>query len=678
MSQKIRIRAMQANQVEIEIDGVIGYWDDGDAVDADYFIDALNWYAAMGTPLLICINSIGGSYIQGLRIAEAIKSYPHAITTRVEDRAYSIASLIAMSGKRREIAANASGIMIHKPWAEDVSGTAEQLREVADMLDEITAIFADDYLRLTGVDVKAYLDGTDHHFAPQDCLDQGFVDAIVTDPEIIRGELAPPPARTRPVEQIAASLRACIQARHNLNHTIAADPKPGEVRTKQTPPEPAITRSTTMADPATTAPAPAAPVDVQAIQAKALADIQARNRDLIDTGKAYAKFGGEALAMQAVAEGWEKDQLNAALMKAMAAGPAHATYGAGARAQDNLDAQTNGFKHFGEFAHHVRNAALGNGRVDERLVRAAATSYANEGSGGDGGFAVPPQFAQAIAALAMEEDSLLAMTDSTPVTGNSMSFPKDETTPWGSTGVIANWEGEGDTNTERKPVLSLDHLRLKKLVCMVKATDELLADTQAMAAYLRNKMGQAVRWKSNDAIINGTGVGQPLGILRGGSVVEVAKETSQAADSIVAANIAKMYARVFKAGGPVVWLHNPDAFPQIITLSLNSNPIWVPNNQGFQGAPNGFLLGRPLIETDACDTVGDVGDLILANMGGYRSITKAGGESFSESMHLHFDQDIVAYKLVFRMDGQPSLSAAVTPPNSAATRSHFATLAARA
>jgi hypothetical protein len=30
------------------------------------------------------------------------------------------------------------------------------------------------------------------------------------------------------------------------------------------------------------------------------------------------------------------------------------------------------------------------------------------------------------------------------------------------------------------------------------------------------------------------------------------------------------------------------------------------------------------------------------------------------------------------MDGQPSLSAAVTPPNSAATRSHFATLAARA
>jgi HK97 family phage major capsid protein len=134
---------------------------------------------------------------------------------------------------------------------------------------------------------------------------------------------------------------------------------------------------------------------------------------------------------------------------------------------------------------------------------------------------------------------------------------------------------------------------------------------------------------------------------------------------------------VFKAGGPVVWLHNPDAFPQIITLSLNSNPIWVPNNQGFQGAPNGFLLGRPLIETDACDTVGDVGDLILANMSGYRSITKAGGESFSESMHLHFDQDVVAFKLVFRMDGQPALSKAVTPPNSSATRSHFATLAAR-
>ena len=187
-----------------------------------------------------------------------------------------------------------------------------------------------------------------------------------------------------------------------------------------------------------------------------------------------------------------------------------------------------------------------------------------------------------------------------------------------------------------------------------------------------------VAWKVNDAIINGTGAGMPLGILNGGSVVSVAKESGQAADSVVAANVAKMYARVLMGGGQTVWLMNPDVFPQVITLSLNSNPIWVPASQGLQGAPNGLLLGRPIVMTDACDTVGDVGDLILANMGGYRAITKAGGEEFATSMHLWFDQGVEAFRLTFRMDGQPVLASAITPPNSAVTRSHFATIAARA
>jgi len=382
--------------------------------------------------------------------------------------------------------------------------------------------------------------------------------------------------------------------------------------------------------------------------------------------------------MQAVAEGWTHDQLNAKLMQAMAAGPAHATYGSGARAESNLDQQTFGFKSMGEFAFHVRNAALGNGRLDQRL-QAAATTYGNTEAGPDGGFAVPPQFATEIASTALEEQSLLSMADNTPISGNSMSFPKDESTPWGSTGVIATWDGEGDSANQRKPILGLDTLRLRKLRVLVPASDELLADSAAMTSHLTKKMGEAVLWKSNDAIVNGTGAGQPLGILNAGSLVAQAKEGSQAADTIVAANIAKMYGRCMKgAGANLVWLINPDAYQQVITMTLGDQPIWTAPTQGLRNAPDGLLLGRPIILTDACDTVGDQGDIILANMAGYRAITKAGGEDFSESMHLWFDQDITAFKLVFRMDGQPALTAAVTPPNSAVTRSHFVALAARA
>jgi len=91
-----------------------------------------------------------------------------------------------------------------------------------------------------------------------------------------------------------------------------------------------------------------------------------------------------------------------------------------------------------------------------------------------------------------------------------------------------------------------------------------------------------------------------------------------------------------------------------------------------------LLLGRPVIKTDTLQTLGDKFDIILANMAGYTTITKAGGAELATSMHLYFDQQLMAFRLTFRMDGQPLLSGAVTPPNSSVTRAHFVTLDARA
>lgn len=420
------------------------------------------------------------------------------------------------------------------------------------------------------------------------------------------------------------------------------------------------------------APAPAAPaVDAAAIRAQALAELQARNTELIAMGE---RFKAPELAARAVAEGRDEQWLRDAILERTATAPlaqrGHITM------TDNFDQKKHGFRSLGEYAWHVRQASLRNGAIDERLTRAAST-YGAEGAGPDGGYAVPPDFASEITRPVLTEDSLLAYADNVPVSGNGMTYPKDETTPWGSTGVYAAWESEAATLAQKKPALGSSALRLKKLAVLVGATDELLADAVAMSAYLQAKMREAVAWKVNDAIVNGTGAGMPLGIRTAASLISVAKESGQAAASVVAANVAKMYARVLRGGGNLVWLMNPDVFPQIITLTLNNNPIWVPPSQGFQGAPDGFLLGRPIVQTDACQTAGTAGDIILANMGGYRAITKAGGEEFATSMHLWFDQGVEAFRLTFRMDGEPILASAITPPNSSSTRSHFATIAVR-
>lgn len=404
-----------------------------------------------------------------------------------------------------------------------------------------------------------------------------------------------------------------------------------------------------------------------------------RTNEIFAIGEDHEDIGGLQLARAAIKDGISVAEFQTKLLAAKREKAANAgvQFGAGARTKDNLaDDPKRGFASYGEFCADVVRASSGKD-TSERLIR-AATTYGNEANGPDGGYAVPPQFAGEIASVAYAEDSLLSLCDNTPVAGNTMTFPKDETTPWGSTGITAAWEGEASQTTPKKPALGEAQLKLRKLKVLVAASDELLADASAMSTYITRKCGEAVEWKVNDAVINGTGAGMPLGVMVAASTVSQAKETGQTAATINAANVSKMYGRVIKGpGANLAWIVHPDAINQIMQLTIGDQSIWTPPQSGFKDAPNGFLLGRPILESDACQTLGTVGDIILGNFNGYRAITKAGGAEFAQSMHLWFDQDLMAFRLTFRMDGQPALAAAVSPKNGSSTRSHFATLATR-
>lgn len=411
---------------------------------------------------------------------------------------------------------------------------------------------------------------------------------------------------------------------------------------------------------------------------RALDATNKRNADIMTIGENHADYDGVELAARAIAEGKTVQEFQALMLEQIRKGQPSkpATSAPYITVTENADADLKrGFKHFGDFANSVMQSHR---NVDERLTR-STTTYSNEAAGPDGGYAVPPEFGQRIVDMAMEEQSLLALSEQTPISGNSMRFPKDEGTPWGTSGITATWENEAAVKTPTKEnELRESELRLKKLMVLVPATEELLADSTAMTTHLTRKMGVRLDWKVQDAVVNGIGAGQPLGITKSSAYVSQAKETSQTTDTINAQNVAKMLGRVIGgAGARFAWLINPDAYNQVITMTLNNNPVWTPPSAGFKDAPSGFLLGKPIIQTDTCQTLGDKFDIILANMAGYTTITKSGGAELATSMHLYFDQQLMAFRLTFRMDGQPLLSGPVTPPNSAITRAHFVTLDAR-
>lgn len=337
-----------------------------------------------------------------------------------------------------------------------------------------------------------------------------------------------------------------------------------------------------------------------------------------------------------------------------------------------------GFKNLAEFALAVKAAASPGGRVDERLlIGAAPTNYHETGGASGEGYMVPPQMRNEIWEVVTGDDSLLGAVETEPTSGNSVEFIKDETTPWGATGVQSYWRAEGAQMSASKLVTELETMRLHELYAFVLATGELLADAPRLNARLTRKSGLAIRYKLNEAIVNGTGAGQPLGWFTSGAKVSVAKESGQAAATVVAANVAKMYARVMNPG-TATWYINQDVLPQLLTMTLGNNSVWTPPATGFQNAPGGFLFGRPVQFLENCQTLGTQGDIQLVNPKGYYAITKSSGIEFAESMHLFFDYNINAFRWIFRANGQPFLSAPVSPAKGTATRSHFVVLDTRA
>jgi HK97 family phage major capsid protein len=183
------------------------------------------------------------------------------------------------------------------------------------------------------------------------------------------------------------------------------------------------------------------------------------------------------------------------------------------------------------------------------------------------------------------------------------------------------------------------------------------------------------------AIFSGTGAGQPLGILNSGAVVQVAKEAGQAADTVVAENVSKMWARMWAPSRRTsVWLINQDVEPQLDLLSVPSGafgmPVYMPPG-GLSEAPYGRLKGRPVMVIEHCETVGDAGDIVLADFSQYLLADKNGVET-ATSIHVQFLTDETVFRFVYRVDGEPVWNAALTPAKGSNTLSPFVKLAARA
>lgn len=344
---------------------------------------------------------------------------------------------------------------------------------------------------------------------------------------------------------------------------------------------------------------------------------------------------------------------------------------------------------FGQFLKDVFHAATDKGApVAPKLMAikaAVKATGASEGVGSDSGFLVQTDHSAKFLENTWASAVLSSRAMRDPISGGANSitmYGLDETSRadgsrWG--GIRGYRLAEGGTMTASRPSFRLLELKLKKYGVLAYGTDEMLADTALWARKVMELAPKELGFMLDDDVMNGLGTGGPTGILNSPALIQVSKETGQAAATIVYENIVRMWARRLGASANYVWLINQDCEPQLDMLAQAVGTGAIPARFVDYG-PEGALRikGRPVISTEFNQTLGTMGDLVLANVADYYQIVDKDGIQAASSIHVQFLTDEQVFRFIYRCDGIPTLGSAITPYKGSNTLSPFVALATRA
>lgn len=334
------------------------------------------------------------------------------------------------------------------------------------------------------------------------------------------------------------------------------------------------------------------------------------------------------------------------------------------------DTKFGGFHDDAEFYQAVRRAGPKGQLAERRLVPLASGpgQLTNESAGADGGFAAPPGFAEPIIQAVAAPTSIVARTTVLPTERMQVAVPVSVKAPWEEGGYA--WAPEAASLTAVKFGQEGRFLKAGKVIALVAVSDEIADDAPALAAFLRAEAPVRLDYAISDAILNGTGVGRPLGLVNARCKIVASKEGGQAAGTFTVANAKAMLSRLHSPSRDrATWIVNPDLETSIIGFGF---PNYAP--AGVSGYATPTLFGIPIIFHEAAKAPGTEGDVVLADLAAYITILRARTDF---SLHVYFDYDAACFRFIVRVGGLPLWQSPVSPPNSTATRSTVVTLEAR-
>ena len=364
---------------------------------------------------------------------------------------------------------------------------------------------------------------------------------------------------------------------------------------------------------------------------------------------------------------------------------------------DDKPAQANGFKTLGQFLREIYLVSH-KGKAGTKLAVLTGADGPDNGKhtndngwmeskdlvesiGASGGFLVPTEMDNTLLTWDMAGDNMIVESRATkiPMRRRAITLPalnQSGTTsgqPHWYGGVLVKWTEEAAEKQETEPSFRQIELVAHKLACYTEASDELLEDSAvSLEALLTQLFRGTTQWERQNAFINGSGAGQPLGVLNAGATIIHPIKTAGQLNPEDLVNMLSLF-----QGSNPVWFMSRRWLADLMLMSGPSgNASYLFLNNISNAQPN-TLLGYPLFFVEQMPAPGTDGSVLLADWSKYL-IGDRQAVTIDSSKHFKFRNDMTSWRCVSRVDGQPWLNTPLTWADGTTRTSPFVALGSTA
>jgi len=327
---------------------------------------------------------------------------------------------------------------------------------------------------------------------------------------------------------------------------------------------------------------------------------------------------------------------------------------------------------FGEFIQRVST-----GQIDDKMLKLQSiTNTVTEGTGTEGGFAIPEQYWSQIFTSAFEISVAAQFCRILPMQSNILNVPgwdSDDQTKGPEGEIEMEWLSEEQTATRKTPKLRTVAYEAKKAGIYIGVSNEALEDSLAVSASISPLMSNAVAFGTDKGILVGNGINQPFGVLNAPATIPVTRTTP---DTITFADVTTLMGRMLPSSlKKAVWIASPDAFATMLPLetSAGSGQLILQSGPGPASSLPFTLFGRPYFISEKLPALGQKADIMFCDFG-YYGLAMRSGARFEKTQSAQWLQDVTDFRLLNRLTGKPLIHLPFTPSGGGNTISPFLVL----